>query len=159
MPKTDEVLLARAKAMRTRATPAEQKLWHVIRGHRFNRVKFTRQVVIGPFIADFVARMRKLVIEIDGDTHGHQLGYDAARTAKIEALGYRVIRFTNADVMGNIEGVAQVIEAELNSSTAPLPSQFRGPDGSIVPPARSSECRGHSEPDRDAELPGGERGQ
>lgn len=122
MPKTNERLLAYAKAMRREATPAEQKLWRLLRAHRFRSVKFSRQVVIGPFIADFAARMRKLVIEIDGDTHGRQIDYDAARTRKIEASGYRVIRFTNADVMGNLDGVARMIEIELGLETAPLPN-------------------------------------
>lgn len=121
MPKRDERLLAHAKTMRTTQTPAEQKLWLLLRGHRFKGIKFSRQVVIGPFIADFAARMRKLVIEIDGDTHGSSIDYDAARTRKIEESGYRVIRFTNADVMGNIEGVARIIEIALGLETNPLP--------------------------------------
>ncbi|AHE57088.1 hypothetical protein NX02_27515 [Sphingomonas sanxanigenens DSM 19645 = NX02] len=107
--------------MRTTQTPAEQKLWLLLRGHRFAGVKFSRQVVIGSFIADFAARMRKIAIEIDGDTHSRQIDYDAARTRRIEEAGYRVIRLTNADVMGNIDGVAQVIEIALGLETAPLP--------------------------------------
>lgn len=121
MPKRNERLVAHAKAMRTAPTPAEQKLWLLLRGHRFAGVKFSRQVVIGSFIVDFAARPRKVAIEIDGDTHGRQIDYDAARARKIEEAGYRVIRFTNADVMGNIEGVAQVIEIALGLETAPLP--------------------------------------
>lgn len=125
VPKTNETLLAHAKAMRSTLTPAEQKLWQILRSHRFKGVKFSRQIVIGSFIVDFAARMRKLVVELDGDTHGAQIDYDAARTAKIEALGYRVIRFTNSDVMGYLEGVARVVEIALGLETAPLPAALR----------------------------------
>lgn len=127
MPKTDEILKARARAMRTEQTPAEAKLWSLLRAHRFSNVKFSRQVVVAPYILDFAARSRKIAIELDGDTHAHRLQYDAARTAYLESKGYRVIRFTNADIMGNIEGVAVIIGAALDeesravSTTAPLP--------------------------------------
>lgn len=127
MPKTDEILKARARSMRSEQTPAEGKLWTLLRAHRFLSTKFSRQVVIAPYIVDFVARSRKIAIELDGDTHAHRLQYDAARTAYLESRGYRVIRFTNADVMGNIEGVATLIEAALAASTsAPLPAPLPG---------------------------------
>lgn len=121
MPKTDQVLKARARAMRTEATPAESRLWRLLRAHRFDGTKFTRQVVIEPYIVDFAARSRKLLIELDGDTHGCQVEYDAARTRFLESRGYRVIRFTNAEVMGNPEGVAEAIFVALGG-TAPLPT-------------------------------------
>ncbi|KQX19679.1 hypothetical protein ASD39_15330 [Sphingomonas sp. Root50] len=105
--------------MRSEQTPAEAKLWSLLRAHRFSHVKFTRQVVVEPYILDFAARSRKIAIELDGDTHAHSLQYDAARTACLESKGYRVIRFTNAEVMGNIEGVAEMIALAL--ATAPLP--------------------------------------
>jgi very-short-patch-repair endonuclease len=127
VPKTDETLKFRARAMRTVATPAEAKLWSLLRAHRFSGVKFARQVVVEPYILDFAARSRKIAIELDGDTHAHRLQYDARRTAFLESRGYRVIRFTNADVMGNIEGVATMIEAALAiSAYAPLPSPLPG---------------------------------
>lgn len=69
MPRTDEQLLARAKQMRANLTPTETAMWSILRAKRFEHVKFARQVVIAPYIADFVARSRKLVVEIDGDTH------------------------------------------------------------------------------------------
>jgi very-short-patch-repair endonuclease len=108
--------------MRTAQTPAEARQWSLLRAHRFLGIKFARQVVVEPYILDFAARSRKIAIEVDGDTHEHRLQYDAARTAYLESRGYRVIRFTNADVMGNIEGVALMIEEALGiSTTAPLP--------------------------------------
>jgi very-short-patch-repair endonuclease len=109
---------ARVRALRENSTPAEAKLWAILRAHRFDGVKFTRQVPIGPFFADFAARARKLIIEIDGDTHGRQLDYDARRTEFLERQGYRVIRFTNAEIMGNIEGVHYAVGEALRA--APL---------------------------------------
>jgi very-short-patch-repair endonuclease len=90
-----------------------------LRAHRFAAIKFTRQVVIEPYILDFAARRRKLAIEIDGDTHGVTLQYDAARTAYLESEGYRVIHFTNAEVMENIVAVAEAITVAIDH--APLP--------------------------------------
>ena len=119
MPQTDKQLLARAKHMRSNPTPAEARLWYNLRAKRFEAVKFSHQVVIYPYIADFVARSRKLVIELDGDSHADDGAYDARRTAWLEQQGYRVIRFTNADVMGNLDGVLETISVALG--TAPLP--------------------------------------
>ena len=119
MPKVDDRLLAHAKQMRTEMTPAEARLWYRLRAGRLNGAKFVRQSVRRRYIADFVARSRKLVIEVDGDTHGSASEYDAKRTAQLERLGYQVLRFTNADIMSNVEGVMQVIIDALH--TAPLP--------------------------------------
>ncbi|RUN78017.1 endonuclease domain-containing protein [Sphingomonas sp. TF3] len=124
MPTTDKLLLARAKAMRSNPTPAEARLWYNLRAKRFAEVKFAHQVVIGPFIADFVARSLKFVIELDGDTHADDESADARRTAWLERQGYRVIRFNNADVMGNLDGVLETISAAL--ATAPLPGPLPG---------------------------------
>lgn len=119
MPRTDETLLKRAKAMRSEMTQPERELWIALRAKRHDGVKFSRQVVIGPFIADFAARSRKLVIELDGDTHTDHTR-DASRTSALEQQGYHVIRFSNADVMHNLEGVLTTIDAAL--ATAPLPT-------------------------------------
>lgn len=124
MPQTDKMLLARAKAMRSEQTQPERELWIALRAKRFAEVKFSRQVVIGPFIADFAARSRKLVIELDGDTHAGNEDRDARRTAWLERQGYRVIRFNNSDVMGNLEAVLDMIKAAL--ATAPLPNPLPG---------------------------------
>jgi very-short-patch-repair endonuclease len=76
----DAVLKERARAMRANPTPAEQRMWLALRANRFSRMQFTRQSVIAPYIVDFVSKSLKLVIEIDGDTHGDREGYDASRT-------------------------------------------------------------------------------
>ncbi len=98
----------RAKALRTGMTPPEEKLWSILRGGRLQGSKFVRQMVFGPnYVADFAARNHGLVIELDGDSHAGREDYDAARTAFIASQGYRVIRFSNSEVMTNSEGVAR----------------------------------------------------
>ncbi|RXZ64999.1 endonuclease domain-containing protein [Pelagerythrobacter rhizovicinus] len=91
--------------MRKEMTEPETRLWLEVRAARFRGIKFRRQKVIGNFIADFVANEPKLVLEVDGDTHAAQTSYDARRTAFLEEQGYRVVRFTNSDVMANMDGV------------------------------------------------------
>jgi very-short-patch-repair endonuclease len=98
----------RAKTLRTNMTPPETRLWNILRASRLG-VKFVKQMVIAPYIADFAAREHLLVIELDGDSHAGREAYDAARTAFIESKGYRVVRFGNSEVMTNPEGVARAI--------------------------------------------------
>lgn len=119
MQPTGGELLRRAKAMRRDMTPAEARLWYLLRARRFGDVKVSRQVVIGSYIVDFCARARKLVIEVDGNTHGGNEAADERRTAALQARGYRVIRFSNADVMTNEAAVLSAISAAL--AAAPLP--------------------------------------
>jgi very-short-patch-repair endonuclease len=98
----------RAKELRRNLTEPERRLWYHLRANRLG-IKFQRQVVLAPYIADFASRSERLVIELDGDTHGESQAYDAARTRALEARGYQVIRFTNADVMTNLDGVLRAI--------------------------------------------------
>ena len=119
MPRQPDDLKAKARYLRANMTAPEWRLWYELRGKRFRGVKFTKQSMIAGVIPDFAARMRKLIIELDGDTHGATEAYDARRTEKLEQRGYRVIRFSNADVMENLEGVLDEIGRQLDS--APLP--------------------------------------
>ena len=114
--------LRRAKTMRSELTQPERELWTALRAHRFKDTKFNRQVVVGPFILDFAARSLKLAIEVDGDTHAGNEARDERRTAWLEDQGYHVIRFSNADVMHNLEGVLLVIEDALRACPSPKPS-------------------------------------
>ncbi len=116
----DAELMSRARSMRQLATEPEQRMWLALKAKRFGEVKFRRQKVIGPYIVDFAARDPMLVIEIDGDTHGTRQGYDAARSAFLQNEGYRVVRFSNADVMGNMDGVLTVLDDICR--TPPLPT-------------------------------------
>jgi len=108
--------------MRSDMTQPERELWTALRAHRFGGIKFNRQVVVGPFILDFAARSLKLAIEVDGDTHAGNEARDERRTAWLEDQGYHVIRFSNADVMHNLEGVLLVIEEALRACPPPKPS-------------------------------------
>lgn len=78
----------------------------MLRGGQLHGFKFARQVVIGRYIVDFVAHSARLVIEIDGHDHGYHVERDRVRTGFLEQRGYRVIRFTNAEILSNVEGVA-----------------------------------------------------
>ena len=123
----DARLTVNAKAMRATPTPAEQALWLVLRARRFEDTKFRRQKVIGRYIVDFASRTPPLVIELDGDTHGTQTKYDAERTRHLEDQGYRVIRFTNSDIVTNLDGVLAAISAAIASPLSqPSPLKERG---------------------------------
>ena len=90
---------------------------------------FRRQAPIGRYIVDFVCFGRALVVEVDGGQHAIEIEEerDAARTAWLEREGFRVIRFWNDDVLGNVEGVLEVIRAELaRPHPPPQPSPTRG---------------------------------
>ena len=132
---------SRAKELRTNLTEPERRLWNILRGNRLG-VKFQRQVVIIPYIADFAARSRRLVIELDGDTHATTQPYDNARTEHLQRLGYRVLRFTNSDVMTSEEGVIRSImlalgtdiEAPLSPTSATASWSVRGTDQRLHSP-------------------------
>ena len=104
--------LAQARRLRRDITPAESMLWRRLRNRQVLGLKFCRQFAIGPFIADFCCPTRKLVVEIDGDSHVETGEKDAARTGVLESEGYRVIRFTNGDVHRNLVGVLESIARE-----------------------------------------------
>ena len=109
----DPRLKNRARELRKNMTAAEKKLWNrYLRGHRLT---FHRQKPIGFFIADFYCSKARLIIEVDGDSHYTEFGkgYDKDRTAIIEGFGLRVIRFSNEDVLKNLDGVVELIEKEL----------------------------------------------
>jgi very-short-patch-repair endonuclease len=115
----------RARLLRTNATPAERRLWRELSARRISGTRFNRQVPIGPFICDFVARTTKLIVEVDGGQHGWQSDEDAARTRYLEAQGYRVIRFWNPDIMERIEAVVAEIERAIAALPSPDPSRTR----------------------------------
>ena len=110
----DQTLLEHAKEMRRELTEPERRLWNALRAGRLDGAKFRRQVVVGRHIADFACRTPKMmVVEMDGETHGARCAYDEERTAELEKRGYEVMRFTNSDVMTNLEGVLIAIEGAL----------------------------------------------
>lgn len=101
-----------AKALRREMAPAECVLWNRLRGGRLNGLKFRRQVSIGRFIADFVCLEHRLVIELDGPSHGGREMKDDARTVELCAAGYRVLRFLNQEVFRDVDDVLERIRRE-----------------------------------------------
>ena len=103
--------------MRSSQTEAEKQLWGYLRAKRLQVWKFNRQVPIGNYIVDFICDEARLVIEVDGVTHGddHHIKYDEKRTKYLESLGYRVFRCYNTDVYQNLDGVLEGIILALNS--------------------------------------------
>jgi very-short-patch-repair endonuclease len=118
--KVSSKLRSNARALRRNSTGAERILWSQLRDHRLNGVSFRRQVPIVNYIADFVCHAARLVIELDGGQHfsDDQEAADARRSAVIEAKGFRVLRFSNHDVMTNRAGVLETIAAVVAASTS-----------------------------------------
>lgn len=112
----DPLLLSRARAMRSEQAPAEQKLWALLRNRQLNGLKFRRQAPVGAFVADFLCAEQKLIVELDGDSHGTREREDKERTLILERMGYRVLRFWNPDVFEHIEAVLETILRESEST-------------------------------------------
>jgi very-short-patch-repair endonuclease len=95
--------------MRREPTEPEKRLWYrALSRSQLGGFKFRRQAVIGPFIADFLCPAKALIVEVDGWTHD-DVRADQRRDAALRELGFTVLRFTNTEVMQNIEGVAAKI--------------------------------------------------
>ncbi len=88
----------RAATMRAAPTPSEAMLWEQLRGRKLG-VTFRRQVVVGEYIADFLAAEVGLIVEVDGECHRGRERADARRQRRLEAAGYRVVRFGAALVV------------------------------------------------------------
>ena len=95
-------------------------LWEKLRARRLGGFKFTRQVPIATYFVDFLCREAKLIVEVDGATHGteDEIEADIARTNHLKKLGYHVTRISNADVFENIMGVCETVLARLETGMA-----------------------------------------
>ena len=120
----DTHLIARARELRNRSTPFEARLWRHLSNSQLDGYKFRRQHVIGNCIVDFFCPQKGLIVEVDGETHDARR--DETRDRRNEMLGYRTVRFTNADVGKNVEAVLQRLVEEL----AALPDRWPHPDPS-----------------------------
>ncbi len=115
----NNALPQKAQENRKNPTPAEQKLWYeVLQNKRLHTLKFTRQKPLDGYIVDFYCAELKLAIEIDGDTHARQKQYDKDRTKNLNKHGVEVIRYTNADVLNNLEGVYQDLRQRISARIA-----------------------------------------
>jgi len=99
-----------AQELRKNMTKEERKLWY----EYLNKYpyRFRRQVTFGNYILDFYCAAAKLAIELDGSQHYEEKGkiYDMQRTAYLNSIGIYVLRFSNIDVLQNLNGVCQVID-------------------------------------------------
>lgn len=131
-----KTLLDRAAKMRARPTEPERLLWMQLRASRFLGHKFRRQTAIENRIADFFCPAKGLVIEIDGDTRDCE--FDRRKDTRLQnRTGFRVLRFTNHEVVHEMESVLERLKAELERQ----PDRWPG-DGLHHPPAPSSEEEG-----------------
>jgi len=115
------VLRERAKAMRSEPTPAEHRLWQILRAKRLAGFKFKRQLPIDGYLVDFACPGRRLIIEADGGQH-NESDADQRRDAYLKAQGFHILRLWNNDIFNNEEGVLTSI---LDALTAPLPARLQ----------------------------------
>ena len=101
-----------ARKLRVNQTDAETVLWNRIRNRQIDGYKLVRQEPIAGHVCDFVCRDKLLIIEVDGGQHNESAS-DATRDRRLAEDGYRVLRFWNNDVLGNIEGVLVAIQSAL----------------------------------------------
>ncbi|HET9640461.1 MAG TPA: endonuclease domain-containing protein [Allosphingosinicella sp.] len=120
-------LVERARQMRREPTEPEKRLWRNLSNRQLGGHKFRRQTTIEPFIVDFLCPAKALIVEVDGETHVAEV--DARRDALLAGRGYTTIRFTNEDVMANMDGVLTVILQTLEN----LPGRWQGAPDSPTP--------------------------
>jgi len=115
----DPAKVARAKELRSDMTAAESVLWQHLRRNQLNGLHFRRQQVIDGFIVDFYCHSTGIVVEVDGDIHQQQRGYDGDRDQALCRRGLRVLRFTNHSVMTEIGTVLARIAAVCAENLTP----------------------------------------
>ena len=120
-------LRERARQMRREPTEPEKRLWRHLSNSQLGGFKFRRQAAIPPFIVDFFCPAKGLIVEVDGDTHVSES--DAARDRLLDARGFRTIRFTNLEVMTNMDGVLTIILRTLEDT----PDRWSGAPDSPTP--------------------------
>lgn len=127
-------LTALARENRKNPTAAERKIWgELLRMRQFAHFKFLRQKPLAGYIVDFYCSELQLVIEIDGDSHAETIEYDAERTKVLEALGLTVVRYTNAEVLQNIQGVFDDLIEKVEELTPLAPLDRGGLKASLSP--------------------------
>ncbi|RYZ21431.1 MAG: endonuclease domain-containing protein [Chitinophagaceae bacterium] len=115
-----------ARINRSNMTEAEARLWSRLRKRQLDGNKFRRQDIIDKYIVDFTCLEKHLVVEVDGGYHldPEQKKKDATREEDLLALRFRVLRFTNEEVLNDIDSVVEVIRRALSDpSPGPVPSR------------------------------------
>ena len=118
-------LKARSRKLRSSMTDAEIALWVKLRRKQLHGLQFYRQKPLGNFIVDFYCPTAQLIIEIDGGQHYEEEGRfrDGLRDGYLESLGLRVLRFSNLDVLKNVDGVIAVILEYLETRNSLRPGE------------------------------------
>ena len=129
----------RARQLRRDASEPERRLLRALR-EAFPEHKWRHQSPVGPFYVDILCFAERLVIEVDGDMHADSKRYDAARTRFIESEGLRVLRFTNGDVMENVDGVLSQISLSLREREGD-PKGRKGEDSNTALPSPRAATR------------------
>ena len=115
-----------ANKLRKEMTKAEACLWkYVLRARQMNGYQFRRQRPVLNFIADFMCKELRLIIEVDGITHDSKLEQDKRRTDELRRAGFHVCRFTDEEVLTNIQGCSLKIEkviGDIKPPPAPPPA-------------------------------------
>jgi very-short-patch-repair endonuclease len=135
----------RSRAHRSNETSAEAKLWQHLRNRQLGGWKFVGQAPVGAYFGDFLCRELKLVIEVDGPSHGesHEVAADADRTRELEAQGYRVLRITNTDIFENLDGALDWLLRAIEKTRATEVEQAPAPHPDPLP--RQVQGRGRGE--------------
>jgi very-short-patch-repair endonuclease len=134
---------SRAKQLRRAMTRAETLLWRYLKANRMDGVGIRRQTPIGNYIADFVCFSSKIIIELDGESHDFEERQraDRRRDAFFAAEGHQILRFTNEQVMTNLEGVVEAIRqaatAGVRGSPPSLPLPHKGGGNTNTDPNNS----------------------
>ena len=103
------------RKLRRDQTEAEKKLWSILRNRQVQGVKFRRQFSIGHYVLDFYAPEYELGIEADGGQHYTDIGKekDEVRTKSLKKSGVELLRFSDYEILNNIEGVFELVEKTL----------------------------------------------
>ena len=108
-------LSVRAKEMRANPTPAEKVLWEKLKNKQLG-IKFRQQHIVNKFIVDFCSIEKALIIEVDGEIHDNQKEADSQRSEILKNEGYSVIRFSNDEIINNIDNVISIIKSKTEKS-------------------------------------------
>jgi len=129
----------RARQLRRNSTEAEKLLWDALRS-AFPNHKWRRQMPVGPYFADLGCIAQKLIVELDGGQHMASADYDDIRTRFLHQRGYRLLRFWNHDVLGNVDGVLQRIAESLSPGRGREQRKLRKGEADRRPTTSPSHC-------------------
>ncbi len=115
-PKSSSVLQLRAAQHRSALTPSEARLWSRLSARQLG-CTFRRQVPLGRFIADFLAPVARVIVEVDGSSHRGRASRDASRDRKLTRMGYRVLRIEAALVMRDLDAAVALVRAALDEAS------------------------------------------